>query len=91
MHMYKYHLTQLRYVFNLLLFLNIFLTGEMEISKALEFTKHFENETEEIVWHILLNNVKRLHYFYREFPITNNSFRTEPAFQGFRVCKITAN
>lgn len=62
----------------------------MPISYPLEFTKYLGNETEEIVWHVFLQNLRRLHYFYRELPKEkgNNSVRVQPEFQGLRVTII---
>ncbi|ODM94551.1 Aminopeptidase N [Orchesella cincta] len=67
-------------------YFNFATEGELQISKALEFTTYFGNETEEIVWHILLSNLRRLHYFYREYPdaSSRNTSRSLPAFQGLR-------
>ncbi|CAL8095694.1 unnamed protein product [Orchesella dallaii] len=67
-------------------YFNFAAQGEMQISKALEFTTYFGNETEEIVWHILLNNLRRLHYFYQEHSDASerNTSRSVPAFQGLR-------
>lgn len=69
------------------------LLGELPISFPLQFTLYLGKETEEIVWHVLLANLKRLHYFYRETNGTKGKQDSKafPEFEGLRVKKHLQN
>ncbi len=64
---------------------------------ALDFTKYFGQETEEISWKVLLKYFRRIYYFYSETDSSQPDLTFSPlpapttSYKGFRVTKIIKN